>query len=359
MIHLRVSEGIVVPHECHVKGGAAFVDRAPARTSAVSDVLNCRPRAICGVEVRDRPQADARPSPCTGDGGTTERGQGGMVAAPRKGQATGESDGQPVETATDPEPERPTKSADPSNRVGTVVRRLREERGISLRDLGARAHISRMQLWRVEQLESSPTEERIRSLAKALDVPVGVLFGDPDPALLRAKIGRTLTCLTGIEGELRGLLQSTETSKRETPSRLAADGGCVMLMVEGRNRVGIVRDITGVIAEGNGNITKLHAVLAQGTERCAILIDIEMAQPKQEERIIQQIGRIGGVEKVYMIEDGETNAQIEKMKDDLTDGLPDRPGVFGGEDVAEVIEGVERMLKEAHMLKESSANRGS
>jgi transcriptional regulator with XRE-family HTH domain len=66
----------------------------------------------------------------------------------------------------------------PAGRVGTIVRRLRQERGESLRDLARRAGLSPIQLSRVERLESDPTEEKIAGLAAALGVPVGVLFGE-------------------------------------------------------------------------------------------------------------------------------------------------------------------------------------
>ncbi len=220
-----------------------------------------------------------------------------MVVAPRRGRAAGKSSGHLVESAANPGPGRPIKSAEPTDRVGMVVRRLREERGISLRDLGTRAHISSMQLWRVEQLESSSTEEKIRGLAKALGVPVGVLFGEPDRAPLRARIDRTLTCLAEIEGELRGLRQSIEFPEHETPSGPAAGSGHVALAVEARNRVGILRDIAEVFAKEKVNITDCVAVDGQGA-RAYLSVGVEMASPDQVQRIVQQISQIGEVEVV-------------------------------------------------------------
>ena len=60
--------------------------------------------------------------------------------------------------------------------VGDVVRCLRDERGISARDLCEQAKISPMQLWRIEQRKARPTEDTIRKLAGALGVPPARLF---------------------------------------------------------------------------------------------------------------------------------------------------------------------------------------
>jgi transcriptional regulator with XRE-family HTH domain len=65
-----------------------------------------------------------------------------------------------------------------SQQVGSVVRQLRGQRGWSLRALAARAGISSTHLSRIERLDASPTEETVRGLAAALDVPVSVLFGE-------------------------------------------------------------------------------------------------------------------------------------------------------------------------------------
>jgi transcriptional regulator with XRE-family HTH domain len=61
-------------------------------------------------------------------------------------------------------------------RVGAVVRTVRAQRGWSIRELAERAGVSPVQLSRVERLKASPTEETIRALAAALDVPVATLF---------------------------------------------------------------------------------------------------------------------------------------------------------------------------------------
>ena len=65
-----------------------------------------------------------------------------------------------------------------SDRVGSVAKRLRKARKETLQEVAERAGVSLNQLWRIEQLASSPTEEKIRGIAEALDVPVSVLFGE-------------------------------------------------------------------------------------------------------------------------------------------------------------------------------------
>ncbi len=56
--------------------------------------------------------------------------------------------------------------------VGNVIKSLREERGISARELCNQAQISAMQLWRIEQGKASPTVDTLRKLAGALSVSV-------------------------------------------------------------------------------------------------------------------------------------------------------------------------------------------
>src|SRR5689334_12032167 len=68
--------------------------------------------------------------------------------------------------------------AESSDRIGLVAQRLRHQRGESLRQVAKRAGMSDVQLKRVEDLKSSPTEEKIRGLGSALEVPVSVLFGE-------------------------------------------------------------------------------------------------------------------------------------------------------------------------------------
>ncbi|HEX2034595.1 MAG TPA: helix-turn-helix transcriptional regulator [Chloroflexota bacterium] len=63
-------------------------------------------------------------------------------------------------------------------RLGQIVQQLRQERKESLREVAARAGLSPIHLSRIERHECSPTVEIVASLASALEVPVGLLFGE-------------------------------------------------------------------------------------------------------------------------------------------------------------------------------------
>lgn len=64
------------------------------------------------------------------------------------------------------------------NSVGLQARKIRQQRGETLEQVSERAGLSLNQLSRIERGESNPTERTIRTLAKALEVPVSFLFGE-------------------------------------------------------------------------------------------------------------------------------------------------------------------------------------
>ncbi len=80
--------------------------------------------------------------------------------------------------------------------LGQRVKRLREEQGLSLSELARRSgKISRSYLYQIESGESSPTADKLESLAKALGASVPDLLGisterPPIPDALRAFAGR-------------------------------------------------------------------------------------------------------------------------------------------------------------------------
>ena len=114
-------------------------------------------------------------------------------------------------------------------RVGTVVRELRAARKWSLQDLARRSGISAMQLSRIERLESSPTEEKIRSLANVFDVPVTMLFGDDplDPAL--EALGVSLQAINARLNQARNQVRALQLLRRygATNAREVAQRGAV------------------------------------------------------------------------------------------------------------------------------------
>ena len=55
------------------------------------------------------------------------------------------------------------------------LKRLREEAGLSLIQLGEAADLSPVTIWRIEKGERSPRLETLRSIANALKVEIGEL----------------------------------------------------------------------------------------------------------------------------------------------------------------------------------------
>jgi transcriptional regulator with XRE-family HTH domain len=56
--------------------------------------------------------------------------------------------------------------------LGKAIRELRESRGLTLDALAAKAGMHTTYLSRIERAHSSPTWEKVSSLAEALDLPV-------------------------------------------------------------------------------------------------------------------------------------------------------------------------------------------
>ena len=66
-----------------------------------------------------------------------------------------------------------------ANRLGERVRQLREAGGYSLSDLARESGVSRSYLFQVETGQSSPTEEKLRAIARALGASIVDLL-DPE-----------------------------------------------------------------------------------------------------------------------------------------------------------------------------------
>jgi transcriptional regulator with XRE-family HTH domain len=67
------------------------------------------------------------------------------------------------------------------HRVGRRVRRLREQKGLSLRALAERCGLSINAISRIERDESSPTVSSLHRLATALRVPITAFFDSRGP----------------------------------------------------------------------------------------------------------------------------------------------------------------------------------
>ena len=72
----------------------------------------------------------------------------------------------------------PATGADVSRQIGAGVRRLRNSMGLTLGEVAKRSNISLGMLSRMENGDVSPSLETLASLAAALGVPLGNLFGD-------------------------------------------------------------------------------------------------------------------------------------------------------------------------------------
>jgi transcriptional regulator with XRE-family HTH domain len=76
-------------------------------------------------------------------------------------------------------------------RLGAVVRRLREERGLTQEELAVRSGFDRKSVNRLENALYSLAVDRLYPLADALDVPVAALFEDePSPTQRRTRTAR-------------------------------------------------------------------------------------------------------------------------------------------------------------------------
>lgn len=65
---------------------------------------------------------------------------------------------------------------------GQRLRHMRHRKGLTLCQLAARAKVSAGQLSLIERGRTSPTVNKIKQIATALDIPVVSLFGDERPA---------------------------------------------------------------------------------------------------------------------------------------------------------------------------------
>ena len=83
------------------------------------------------------------------------------------------------------------------------IKELCKEKGILLRDLAESVEISRVSLTRIIQNQQNPTLLMLEKLAKALDVKVSELFGEPEGETTFAcpKCGTKLKLVEYVEDE--------------------------------------------------------------------------------------------------------------------------------------------------------------
>ena len=100
--------------------------------------------------------------------------------------------------------------------LGTLIKKARVARGMSLEALGERLGVSRQLVWQWEKGDSDP-RKHILALSQHLEMPVDYFYGPKrSPSVLAAKIGNlTEDQQDLIEMMVEKLLQQTE----QEPSR--------------------------------------------------------------------------------------------------------------------------------------------
>jgi transcriptional regulator with XRE-family HTH domain len=79
--------------------------------------------------------------------------------------------------------------------LSSRVKALRERRGWSIAETARRADVSVSMLWKVENGQTTLTYGRLAKLAAGLEVPIGELFANPEPAMRKG--GRRVVERTG------------------------------------------------------------------------------------------------------------------------------------------------------------------
>jgi transcriptional regulator with XRE-family HTH domain len=98
----------------------------------------------------------------------------------------------------------------PKPSLGSKLRFIRDERGLSQRDLAQKAGISTNSVSLIERDENSPSEATLQALATALSVKMSYFFDDDEPqSVLHVKSGKRPVItnkgvqIEGIGGELK------------------------------------------------------------------------------------------------------------------------------------------------------------
>src|SRR5690554_673706 len=98
-------------------------------------------------------------------------------------------------------PGRPSRpSGDPSLAVATNLRRLREQRRLSLEKLANASGVSRAMLCQIELGQSAPTISTLWKIARALHVPFSALISDTSSARSRVLAAAQAKVLRSADG---------------------------------------------------------------------------------------------------------------------------------------------------------------
>jgi transcriptional regulator with XRE-family HTH domain len=126
--------------------------------------------------------------------------------------------------------------------VGPRLRRVREQRGITLTDVSERTGISKSTLSRLENGQRRPSLELLLPLAQTYRVPLDELVGAPEVGDPRIRLkprrvhGRTVVPLTRHPGDVQAWKIVIPTSQSK-PSQRTHDGYEWLYVLSGRLRL--------------------------------------------------------------------------------------------------------------------------
>lgn len=105
------------------------------------------------------------------------------------------------------------------NIMGVNLKRLREERGITLRDLAKRLHVSASFLSQIETGKAAPSLSTLKNIADALQTTVGILVGEGEQLDYKPVVKEAeRKALKGVGDGIRMyLLTSPDSNKQMEP----------------------------------------------------------------------------------------------------------------------------------------------
>jgi transcriptional regulator with XRE-family HTH domain len=137
--------------------------------------------------------------------------------------------------------------ATPSVQVGQMLRQLREERGISIRELSRRSGLSANALSMIERGLTSPSVSTLYRLTDALNVPITAIFGleqEQQPIVYRSVSERThvpfpLGVWEGLGGEsftgrMQPFMLTLESGAESGPEKIVHTGSEFVICLRGQ-----------------------------------------------------------------------------------------------------------------------------
>jgi transcriptional regulator with XRE-family HTH domain len=158
--------------------------------------------------------------------------------------------------------------------LGSQVRTLRRERGLTLKALGRRAGLSHPFLSQVERGLARPSLESVQRIASALEVPVGQLWAPPRPTeaqVIRRDEGETVESRLGALRDLSAeagaplVREWTAHSRRWPPAADVRPGEVLVYVARGIVEV----DVGGTVhALAEGDALRFDGATPHRLRRC-------------------------------------------------------------------------------------------